>query len=282
MPQAKRSRTQDGIVAKLVSDPAAPPKTALLSGFIGASSEKGHTRVYLDPELSAWVDVPDTAILHTEPMAESVSPLGGSYVWIARDAEVVHGPAAADAARGRFFEGPIADEFQPQGVPTMWPCTHWMCPPSTRDATCSTFACPTSPIACHTRQVNCPTHVSCPTGPFECPTRICPSGFQCQPPVAERGIPTAWPCTLWACPPNTSAAACPPRTYGPPCPAPTYGPPCPPGTAHPQCPPPPTSPHVCRTLADPACHYPTRPSGCTPAPEAAGDVYPTSLGWFCS
>ena len=286
-------RTNDQIVDKLVSDPTSPPRVALLSGFVGTAGESGHTRIYLDPELSAWVDVPDDAILNRQPIPESVSPLGGSYVWIARDAEVAPGPAAPDVSRGRFFEGPVAAEYQqqfglqPEGVPTFWPCTVWNCPPSTRDASCSTFACPTSPVACHTRQVQCPTALTCQTN-VACPTRVgCnTAGFQCPGPhaEAERGIPTAWPCTLWACPtphapcpPQTSTPGCVPQTFAPPCPPRTFGPPCPRPTQPGVCP---TYPGQCQTVVEPHCYHPTRPAGCTPL-EAEWFSPPTTTPATC-
>jgi hypothetical protein len=53
-------------VAKIVKDPKNPPKTIMLTGFLGASSEPGHTRLYFDPHLSNYVEVPDDAILHTQ------------------------------------------------------------------------------------------------------------------------------------------------------------------------------------------------------------------------
>ena len=48
--------------------PTNPPNTVMLSGYVGASSEDGHTRLYFDMELSSYVDIPNDAILHREPL----------------------------------------------------------------------------------------------------------------------------------------------------------------------------------------------------------------------
>ena len=50
-------------VAKIVKDPKNPPATVMLTGFLGASSEPEHTRLYFDPHLSTYVEIPDDAIL---------------------------------------------------------------------------------------------------------------------------------------------------------------------------------------------------------------------------
>ncbi|HEX8913349.1 MAG TPA: hypothetical protein VF796_13395, partial [Humisphaera sp.] len=94
-------------VSKLVSDPANPPETTLLTGYPGASDEEGHTRIYFDPELRDYVDVPDDDILHTQPGEGALDP---SLVWIRRSAQVLHGAAAGDRQRAGFFEGRVWDE----------------------------------------------------------------------------------------------------------------------------------------------------------------------------
>ena len=42
----------------------------LLTGYLGASSEEGHERLYLSPDLSNYVEIPEAAILHRAPPAE--------------------------------------------------------------------------------------------------------------------------------------------------------------------------------------------------------------------
>jgi len=92
-------------VSKIVKDPKNPPDAVMLTGFVGASSEKGCTRLYFDANLSNYVDIPNDAILHTQKVGAE-SGLGGSYVWVKRDAELIYGSATA-RPKGKFLEGPI-------------------------------------------------------------------------------------------------------------------------------------------------------------------------------
>ncbi|HEX8697164.1 MAG TPA: hypothetical protein VF746_32390 [Longimicrobium sp.] len=99
----------DDFVARLVGDPADPPRTRLLSGYLGASNEEGHTRIYFDAELSGYADVPNDDILHTEPSGGE-GPLARTLVWIRADAQALHGPAGGTRQRAGFFEGPVWDQ----------------------------------------------------------------------------------------------------------------------------------------------------------------------------
>src|SRR5437899_1058284 len=106
---ANKTRTRkDNFISKIVKDPASPPKTILLRGYLGDSSEEGHTRLYLDAQLNNYVEIPDDAILHEEDVPKDQSPLGETYVWIKQDAQVIHGEAGPQRRKSSFFEGSIA------------------------------------------------------------------------------------------------------------------------------------------------------------------------------
>jgi hypothetical protein len=105
--ESKANVTHDEFVGKLVKDPKSPPDTILLTGYLGKSSEEGHTRLYFDPELKSYIEIPNEAILHSQQIPEEQSALGGSNVWIARDAEVVHGRVGPSRTKAKFFQGPI-------------------------------------------------------------------------------------------------------------------------------------------------------------------------------
>lgn len=85
----KSELRDDDFVFRIVKDPGAPPDTLLIVGFVGKAVYADHTRIYLDVLLAAYVDLPDTAILHAQRIPETVSPLGGSYVWVRRDLGLV-------------------------------------------------------------------------------------------------------------------------------------------------------------------------------------------------
>lgn len=101
----------DDFVARIVEDPNKPPDLLLLSGYLGASSEEEHVRLYLDEELSQYVEIAQKSIRHTQEIPPEQSPLGGSLVWIDRGAEVMHGKAGAERRKASFFEGQIAQDF---------------------------------------------------------------------------------------------------------------------------------------------------------------------------
>jgi len=100
---------RDAFVSEVVKDPKAPPDALLLSGFIGDSLEPGHTRLYFDPQLRGYVEIPNDAILYSRTIPETVSPLGGAYLWIKRDAEIIQ--TATARFKARFLEGRIATAY---------------------------------------------------------------------------------------------------------------------------------------------------------------------------
>jgi hypothetical protein len=102
---------EDDFISKIVKDPAQPPDVLLLTGYLGASSEPGYTRLYFDPQFSNYVEIPDAAILHTQKIPPEQSPLGESYVWIDKNAEIIHGKVGPNRPKAKFLEGPIFQDF---------------------------------------------------------------------------------------------------------------------------------------------------------------------------
>ncbi|MDE3179536.1 MAG: hypothetical protein KGM47_07735 [Acidobacteriota bacterium] len=77
MPEKAPQASPSEIVSKIVKHPKQPPDTLLLTGFISPSSEEATTRLYLDPQLSNYVEIPNGAILHTQDIPAGQSPIGG-------------------------------------------------------------------------------------------------------------------------------------------------------------------------------------------------------------
>lgn len=94
-----------GFVGRVVSDPANPPQTRLLTGWLGDAAEPGFRRLYGDAELSSWVDLPADAILYSEAIRDC-QPAGGVFVWVRAEALVRPGGSAA-ARAGRFLDGQV-------------------------------------------------------------------------------------------------------------------------------------------------------------------------------
>ena len=249
MANTPKKLTFSKFVSEVVKDPKTPVETLLLHGYVGESSEAGHTRLYFDPQLSSYAELPDDAILHSQEIPAAESPLGGTYVWIKRDAQVIHGQPAPARQKGTFLEGPLmagANIPPPSApiicLPTLLGCPHTQlhgCPP------------PTPPVLCQhpTPLHGCPL----PTAPTQCCPPPTPPVI-CQHPTPLHGCHITplhgCPITpLHGCPPQTPLHGCPPPTLPVVCQHPT-----------PFCPPPLTL-HC--TIA-PQCH--TLPQQCFHTP----------------
>jgi hypothetical protein len=231
-------------IAKIVKDPKNPPETLMLTGFIGASSEENHTRLYFDAGLGSYVEIPNDAILHTEPAGDE--GLGASYVWIKRDAVLIHGPAGSQRPKGTFLEGAIMQQHlgaaaagagaqvAAGGNPRsdFVACQSWICPPTPNCprsdfVACNSWICPPTPHA------HCP-----PSLPLLCVTVHCTVPPQCP----HLSVPPHCPSVAPICPPHTAP------------------PPCPLLSAPPRCP---TVPPICpHPSLPPMCHLPTHPPQC--------------------
>jgi hypothetical protein len=102
-------------VGRVVSDPKNPPDARMLTGWFGDAAEEGYRRLYTDAELSAYIDIPVDAILHTEPVRD-MQPAGGVFVWIKRDAALKQGGSAFSRA-ARFLQGQVQQDFASGGSP---------------------------------------------------------------------------------------------------------------------------------------------------------------------
>jgi hypothetical protein len=183
----------DDFIGSIQPDPAKPESTIMLSGFVGHGPE-GHARIYPDPTLGTWYDIPEADILHSMPIADS--KLGGSYVWVRANSEIKPGNAAPAA--------PEAEAAQPQQAaaavqPTPTVQTHcFICPPHTQAVHCWT-----QPVLCDTMQTPTPATrcFICPPHTQNCtPATICTLHGHCppQPSVAPTlcTIPQTLPCSL--------------------------------------------------------------------------------------
>jgi hypothetical protein len=135
--QAPSRLRYDDFIANVIPDPAKVEPTLLLSGFVGHGAGEATVRIYPDPSLNKWVDVPEADIVHCMPIPDS--SLGGSHIWVKRSAEIRPGAIAAAA--------PVAAADTGTGKP---PADPEPTPPS---------------IICAT-EIFCPTQVLCPTDVF--------------------------------------------------------------------------------------------------------------------
>jgi hypothetical protein len=212
----------DEFVKKLVPDPKSPPDTLLLCGYLGASSEDNHTRLYFDMELASYVEIPNEAILHTTPMPADQGGLGGSYVWIKRDAEVIHGKVGAERPKAKFFEGPIMQQFSGAAAAPAAPEAAAAGPGAAQPEANSQLAfclqpsvlqvCIPASRLCFSRQWNCRSRIAvcnswidaCPSALIQCETVICPVETLTCPATLDCPLTLNCPVTL-DCPINSLA-----------------------------------------------------------------------------
>src|SRR5215203_4519817 len=93
------------LVEALAADPNKPPTRATkLFGFPGPAAEAKATRLWLDSELTSYVEVPDEAILHSQTLESDQ----GTILWVQPDARLTHSTTASQEVQADFLGGSIA------------------------------------------------------------------------------------------------------------------------------------------------------------------------------
>ena len=291
MPAPKKGLPVHPLVAALNPDPSKPPRRALkIFGLPGDSPSADETRLWLDADLTSYVDVPAEAILHSTTLSED----RGTILWVDVDAKLSYGSVTSHAAQADFLTGQVTAAHMPGapgGVPdaaggvwptppvTVFPSQCGACPthggpclslpfcPSEAMAPSHCAPCPTHGGPCLSlpfcpSEAMAPSHCApCPTRPPICPPLTLPSG--CGP----------CPTHFWLCPPS-HFGPCP--TQPPICSPPSW--PCP--SVHAICPTPtavvcPSVHTICPSRVCPSVAVPCQtaeacPSAICPQTQACG------------
>jgi hypothetical protein len=187
----------DDIVARVFPDPTSAQGATLLTGFVGRGDAEGRIRIYPDIGFGYWYDVAESDVLHSVPLSQEASALGGSHVWVKADADVKTGPSAQPQQQAGAG-GAAAFAAKPGGAPPT--------PPFSIQPTCG-IACTAAPQLCPTVSANtcvatqCPTMIGC-----TCPSGDCTFFGNCPPPpctVPSTLCPTVH---VQTCPPNCAQA----------------------------------------------------------------------------
>jgi hypothetical protein len=205
MADAPKKDDAKSLPDRLVSDPKSPPELSLLQGWLGASSEDRHRRLYLDPELSQSLEIPEDAIVSTQDMPRESNPLGGSWVWVKADAAIKQGPGI-ERLYARFLRGQIHQDFFAAGGGGLVGAGNPALGAAAAIPPTSPIVCQLPPtiVGCPTRQVWCRPSIFtvCPTQTFICQTRFtCPSQFTIcptQPPACQ--VTAGFTCNTRICP----------------------------------------------------------------------------------
>lgn len=188
MPESPKKDAAAPLPDRLVPDPKNPPDLTLLQGWLGASSEERCRRLYLDPELTNSLEIPEDAIVHVQEIPRDTNPLGGEWVWVKADAAIKQGPGI-ERMYARFLRGQIQQDYAAgayggggmvgapgpgagtTGVIACQPIrTVFNCPTRTLWCRPSVLTiCPSSPVICQV------------SAAYVCRTNICPSAVDACP-----------------------------------------------------------------------------------------------------
>jgi len=102
---------EDRLIQSLVPDPSAVPDARALFGFLGKSTREGFWRLYVSPDLDEYVEVPEDAMIHREQLAREQSALGGTVIWVKRDATLLHTRTVSREAQAGFLDGSIVTAY---------------------------------------------------------------------------------------------------------------------------------------------------------------------------
>ncbi|MDE3167668.1 MAG: hypothetical protein KGN36_17840, partial [Acidobacteriota bacterium] len=201
-------RPAENFVAKLVPDPANPPGLMRLAGYRGASSVEGHVRLYGNPDLSVYWDVPEADVAYEQPVPADTDPLGAVVLWIKRDSKIMTNlsqqeqggqppmnPFTGAAAAAQTANFPITvtvTETIPRTITPVCHSPYYHCPPhSLLPYYCPShyILCPPSPPAvCHVSPLPFCVQPVSPTCPPTHPTTITatfPTTIQTASPVVQ-------------------------------------------------------------------------------------------------
>jgi hypothetical protein len=193
-PAAKRGPVEPHPLVKALNpDPAKPPqRTTKLFGYPGDSPEEGATRLWLDLDLTSYVDVPNEAFLYSQTLPDDA----GTILWVAADAKLGFGSVSSHAVQAEFVTGALLTAHmataQPSGFPGQPVAGIQPTPPATIAGCQSHFGpCPTptavTGVCCHSQFGPCQSQVGpcltlSPTIAICCQTNIGPCHtrtFQC-------------------------------------------------------------------------------------------------------
>jgi hypothetical protein len=212
MPDEKRSGSKGiphhPLVSALASDPSKPPERATkLFGYPGPAAEKGAIRLWLDSDLTTYVDVPDEAILHSQTLPDDQ----GTWLWVDPGATLTVSSTQSHEVQAEFLGGSIAERNLAAAGPvggggggglntTAATCRESLSTGCTVLDNCVETALPVCEERVETRPTLCASWFpECPgvSAPAECPT----ASPGCTPPTSTTRCPTIRPVV---CPPIVS------------------------------------------------------------------------------
>lgn len=109
------------ITERLVPNPSEIPDVRILVGFLGKTTKEGYWRLYLSLDLKEYVEFRQEDVAHSEQLEREDSPLGGTAVWIKRDANLQHTRITSREAQADFLQGRVRACLRRRMPPTIPP-----------------------------------------------------------------------------------------------------------------------------------------------------------------
>ena len=107
-PDSGRELTPDAMIERLVPEATNIPDVRVLTGFLGRSAREGYWRLYQTATLDEYVEFAEDDVVHNRALDKQDSPLGGTVVWVRREANLQHTRSASREAQADFLQGTIA------------------------------------------------------------------------------------------------------------------------------------------------------------------------------
>jgi len=138
MADSPKKLEQDELVGALVPDPSQHQPTTQLSGWLGKGAAEGLWRLYLTPQMDAYVEFAEDDVVHTQPLARSDSPLGGTIVWVKSGVKLRHTVVVTRQVQADFLSGGVTSGFMAGTNPALFPQMQRFRAGRTNDFVCST------------------------------------------------------------------------------------------------------------------------------------------------
>jgi hypothetical protein len=109
----EKKRQPDDIVKRLAPDPAQLPDVVSYVGFLGDSTRDGYQRLYFSSNLTEYVEFSKADVVASQQLPADQTPfgLGGTLVWLRREAALLHSRTQPIQAQASFLAGDISAAF---------------------------------------------------------------------------------------------------------------------------------------------------------------------------
>ena len=97
----------DALIERIAPDASEIPDVRVIAGFLGKSTRRRHWRLYLTPTLNEYVEFAEDDVVHSHSLETDENRLGGTVVWVRREANLVHTRAVSREAQADFLQGNV-------------------------------------------------------------------------------------------------------------------------------------------------------------------------------